>query len=216
MRTTEAVVNQTLSGRIWSEPNPGGGTIFRLALAAALDSASDISGGCILVDVQMPEMEGIELLLRLTDGGLRVPVIVMTGHGDVQTAVCAMKAGAIDFIEEPFHDDSIIAAVAGAFATVGRMALAREAAEAAERIAALSRREGEVLNALVAGCSNKAIAHDLGISVRTVEVHRARMFERLGARCFADAIRLAVIAAWGSAARRTHGPDRSSSNRHAR
>ena len=124
-----------------------------------------------------------------------LPVIVITGHGDISTAVAAMKGGAVDFIEKPFDDKRLFASIEAALANSGRGRKDREAVvEAAERIATLSPRERQVLYALVAGRPSKVIAHDLGISVRTVEVHRARMLERLGTRRLAEAIRLAVLA----------------------
>jgi two-component system response regulator FixJ len=121
-------------------------------------------------------------------------VIVITGQGDVQTAVRAMKGGAVDFVEKPFDDELLINAIEAALARKGRTQPGREATEAVERLAALSPREREVLDALMAGHPNKVIAYNLGISVRTVEVHRARMMHRLGVRQLAEAIRLAVIA----------------------
>jgi two-component system response regulator FixJ len=159
-----------------------------------LDAAAGLTGGCALLDVRMPEMDGLELQERLQAMKVTLPVIVMTGQGDVQNAVRAMKAGAVDFIEKPYSDDALIGAVETALKRGGRTDRDGEAAEAAARIAALSRREREVLDALVAGQPNKVIAYDLGISVRTVEVHRARMMDRLGVRQFAEAIRLAVLA----------------------
>jgi two-component system, LuxR family, response regulator FixJ len=162
--------------------------------AAFLDAAGELSGGCVLLDVRMPGMDGLELQDRLNQLGVTLPVIVMTGQGDIQTAVQAMKAGAVDFIEKPFDEDVLLGAIEVALARVDRPDRAREATEAAHRIAALSPRERQVLDALVAGRPNKQIAFDLGISVRTVEVHRARMMERLGTRQLAEAIRLAVMA----------------------
>jgi two-component system response regulator FixJ len=160
-----------------------------------LDVAAGLTGGCALLDVRMPEMGGLELQERLRAMKVTLPVIVVTGQGDVQSAVRAMKAGAVDFIEKPYSDDALIGAVETALKRGGRTdGDAAEAAEAAARIAALSPREREVLDALVAGQPNKLIAYDLGISVRTVEVHRARMMDRLGVRQFAEAIRLAVLA----------------------
>src|SRR6202035_4774945 len=126
------------------------------------------------------------------------PVIVMTGHADVPTAVRAMKAGAADFIEKPFEGEDLIAAVETALASSGSRSPARETAQAAARIATLSPRERNVLDGLVAGRQSKLIAYDLGISVRTVEVHRARMMNRLGIRCPAEAVRLAVLAGVGT------------------
>jgi two-component system, LuxR family, response regulator FixJ len=161
---------------------------------AVMDAASRLTAGCLLLDIQMPGMDGLELQARLNDRGILVPVIVMTGKGDVPTAVRAMKAGAVDFIEKPFDDERLLAAIESALAGGGRVERDREAARAAQRVAALSRRERQVLDGLMAGHPNKVIAYDLGISVRTVEVHRARMLERLGTRHTAEAIRLAVTA----------------------
>lgn len=172
--------------------------------AAFLDAVRELPGGCILLDVRMPDMDGLELQDRLIQLGVTLPVIVMTGQGDVQTAVRAMKAGAVDFIEKPFDDEALLGAIEVALARVGRPDQTLASTEAAQRIAALSPRERQVLDALVSGRSNKQIAFDLGLSVRTVEVHRARMMERLGARQLAEAIRLAVMAQLASGT----GPDR--------
>jgi two-component system, LuxR family, response regulator FixJ len=161
---------------------------------AFLDAASGISGGCVLLDVKMPEMDGLGVQGQLAHLGFDLPVIVITGHGDISTAVAAMKGGAVDFIEKPFDDKRLFASIEGALANSGPGRTDRETAEAAERIATLSPRERQVLDALVGGHPSKVIAHDLGISIRTVEVHRARMLERLGTRRLAEAIRLAVLA----------------------
>lgn len=163
--------------------------------SALLDAAPRLSGGCLLLDVCIPGMDGLELQARLDQSsGLRLPVIVMTGQGDAPTAVRAMKAGAVDLIEKPFDDARLIAAIEAALAARVQSAQSSDADQAARRIAALSPREREVLDGVVAGHLNKVIAHDLGISVRTVEAHRARMLERLGTRSVARAIRLAVMA----------------------
>jgi len=140
-------------------------------------------------------MDGIALLRRLGELGVRLPVIVVTGHGDVPTAVSAMKAGAIDFIEKPIDDELLLAAVDAALAEAKPIARDREAARAAELIERLSPRERQVLDAIAIGRPNKLIAYDLGISVRTVEVHRAHMQERLGVRNIAEAIRISLMAA---------------------
>jgi len=161
---------------------------------AVMDAASRLSAGSLLLDVQMPGMDGLELQAQLNDRAVRLPVIVMTGQGDVPTAVRAMKAGAVDFIEKPFDDERLLAALESALAGAGSTERDHELAQAAQRVAALSRRERQVLDGLVAGHPNKVIAYDLGISARTVEVHRARMLERLGTRHTAGAIRLAVMA----------------------
>jgi two-component system, LuxR family, response regulator FixJ len=161
---------------------------------AFLEAAPGISAGCVLLDVKMPEIDGLAMQGQLAHLGFDLPVIVITGHGDISTAVAAMKGGAVDFIEKPFDDERLFASIEGALGNPGPGRTDREAAEAAERIATLSPRERQVLDALVAGRPSKVIAHDLGISIRTVEVHRARMLERLGTRRLAEAIRLAVLA----------------------
>jgi two-component system response regulator FixJ len=156
-----------------------------------IDMVSNLAPGCILLDVRMPGVDGLELLARLKCIGLRLPVILMTGIGDIAMAVQAMKIGAVDFIEKPFDDVSLLEAIAAALSMAARE---RRHGEAAVRVGSLSPREREVLDGLVAGRSNKAIAYDLGLSVRTVEVHRARMLKRLGTHSLAEAVRLAVVA----------------------
>jgi two-component system response regulator FixJ len=142
----------------------------------------------------MPGVDGLEVQSVLNR--LRVPlsVIVMTAHGDVASAVQAMKAGAVDFLEKPFDDKTLLNAIEAALAKAGRRVGDREPVKAAQLIATLSPRERDVLDGLLAGRPNKVIAFDLGISVRTVEVHRARMMERLGTRRLADAVRFAFLA----------------------
>ncbi|HEY0440303.1 MAG TPA: response regulator [Xanthobacteraceae bacterium] len=151
--------------------------------------------GCLLLDVRMPRMDGLQLQSQLMQAGVRLPIIVMTGHGDVQIAVRAMKAGAVDFVEKPFDDRRLLEAIEAALARGASSELRRRASErAVEQMALLSPRERQVLDALVRGHASKTIAHDLGISVRTVEVHRARVLDRLGLRRTAEAIRVAVLA----------------------
>lgn len=159
-----------------------------------IEAAPSLAPGCALLDNKMPGMEGLELQALLRQRDILLPVIVMTGYGDVQSAVRAMKAGAVDFIEKPYNDDVLLRAIEAALNRVDVGDLSHEIAEAARRVATLSPRERQVLAALVMGRSNKVIASDLGISIRTVEVHRARMMERLGVRQFAEAIRIAVLA----------------------
>jgi two-component system response regulator FixJ len=160
-----------------------------------LDAAAGLTSGCILLDVQMPRMGGLELLARLSELGIGLPVIVVTGHGDVPTAVRAMKAGAVDFIEKPIDEAQLFAAIDAALAEEKSAARDREAARATEQMALLSPRERQVLEAIAVGRPNKLIAYDLGISVRTVEVHRAHLMDRLAVRNIAEAIRIAVMAA---------------------
>jgi two-component system response regulator FixJ len=169
-------------------------TVSYEGAAAFLDAAVGLPAGCMLLDLRMPGIDGLELQARLPKLGVSLPVIVMTGQGDVQSAVRAMKAGAVDFIEKPYSDEALLSAIEAALARADRADPDGEAADARRRIATLSPRERQVLDALVAGRPNKVIAYDLGISVRTVEVHRARMMERLGVRQLAEAIRLSVMA----------------------
>ncbi len=157
-----------------------------------LGKVQDAKPGCILLDVRMPEMDGIEVQAELAKRGVKLPVIVLTGHGDVGTAVAAMKGGAIDFLEKPFERDALVEALERGFVRLeeGDAAVANQA-EAARRIALLSPREQDVLRGLVRGHPNKTIAYDLGISPRTVEVHRANAMAKLEARSLSEALRLA-------------------------
>jgi two-component system response regulator FixJ len=159
-----------------------------------LDAASSLARGCVLLDVRMAVMSGLEVQAALDRMNCTLPVVVMTGHGDVPTAVRAMKAGAVDFLEKPFDDEVLLEAIERALARSGGPDQAREALEAWKRIAILSQRERQVLDAIAGGQPNKIIAFRLGISIRTVEVHRARMMHRLGVRQVAEAVRLVVLA----------------------
>jgi two-component system response regulator FixJ len=163
---------------------------------AFLDVAGSLLGGCVLLDLRMPEMDGFEVHARLRSINPDLPVIVVTAQGDVQTAVRAMKAGAVDFIEKPYGDDALIAAIESALNTSAARGRTDDIAMAAELINTLRPRERQVLEALVAGQQNKVIAFNLGISVRTVEVHRSRMMDRLGVHQFAEAVRLLVLASF--------------------
>lgn len=165
---------------------------------AFLDVAGGLLGGCVLLDVRMPEMDGFEVHARLRLINPDLPVIVVTAQGDVQTAVRAMKAGAADFIEKPYSDDALIASIESALKTSPAKGRADDIANAVALINTLSPRERQVLEALVAGQQNKVIAFDLGISVRTVEVHRSRMMDRLGVHQFAEAVRLLVLASFAA------------------
>jgi len=178
----------------------GFATVSYTTPGAFLLEAPHLSGGCVLLDVKMPGISGLEVQARLRAIGFVPPIIVLTGQGDIQTAVLAMKAGAFDFLEKPYEDEVLLAAIEAALAASPDDHI-RQAMDSAQRIARLSPREREVLDALVAGASNKVIAFDLGLSVRTVEVHRGRMMERLGTRQLAEAIRLAVLATLAPAPR---------------
>jgi two-component system response regulator FixJ len=155
---------------------------------AFIDAIDRTTDGCIVTDVRMPEMNGIDLLIKLHQSGVTLPVIVISGHADVALAVHAMKQGAIDFIEKPFHADSLIAAVRRAF----ERSMVAPADPLTARISALSARENEVLNGLLQGKSNKAIGRDLNISERTVECHRANVMRKTGAGSIAELVRMAV------------------------
>jgi len=163
--------------------------------AAFLRAAPEIAAGCIVTDVRMPEMSGLELLARLKEQSIDLPVIVITGHGDVPLAVEAMKLGAADFIEKPFDDEVLLASVEQAFDR-RRDHGSRNAQDVAiqQRLAALSARERQVLDGLVAGQANKKIAFDLGISPRTVEVYRANVMTKMQAATLSDLVRMALIA----------------------
>jgi two-component system response regulator FixJ len=155
--------------------------------------------GCILTDVRMPEMDGLTLQRHLAESGVRLPVIVMTGHADVPLAVDALKGGAADFLEKPFDDTQLLAAVTSAIAASQRSHNQDAAlADIAARLATLTPRETEVLQLLVQGLPNKTIAYDLGSSPRTVEVHRARIMEKMAVRSLAELVRL-TIAVGGTA-----------------
>jgi two-component system response regulator FixJ len=154
--------------------------------------AAQPQSGCVLLDIKMPGIDGLEVHRRLSRSG--PPVVLMTGHGDIDMAVAAIKAGAVDFLEKPFSEARLFGAIDAALAKAPAPPAQEQSQDAALKIAKLSPREREVLDGLVQGEAHKAIAHRLGISVRTVELHRARMLHRLEARHLADAIRLAVLA----------------------
>ncbi len=159
-----------------------------------LAAAADVAPGCVITDVRMPEMDGVELVRRLASMGLAHQIVVITGHGDVQLAVEAMKAGAIDFLEKPFKDDLLLAAVEAALEVKGRVAQTRATqARFAELLSELTPREQQVLDGIVAGKMNKMIAHDLGISERTVEVYRANIMQKTGASSLSELVRMALL-----------------------
>ena len=161
---------------------------------AFLAAAPTLDFGCVLLDIGLPGMDGLAVQARLIELGIILTIIIITGRGDVPTAVRAMKAGAIDFFEKPFADDALLNAIRRALTKNTVAAHAVGADQAARRIAALSPREREVLDRLVSGRSNKIIADELGLSIRTIEAHRARMMAHLGVRQLAEAVALAVVA----------------------
>jgi two-component system, LuxR family, response regulator FixJ len=162
---------------------------------AFLDKLPHAMPGCVITDVRMPDMSGIELLRRLKELKINVPVIVITGHGDIPLAVEAMKMGAADFFEKPFDDALLIASVRAAL--LQREDQTKRGAERAEiehRISTLSPREKDVLAGLIEGRANKQIAFDLGISPRTVEIYRANLMNKMQADSLSDLVRMALIA----------------------
>ena len=162
---------------------------------AFLAAVKTLASGCVITDVRMPEMSGIDLLRRLREGGSDVPVIVITGHGDVPLAVEAMKFGAADFFEKPYDDEILLAAVRSALnrqESAEKQNAAR--AEINDRLATLSNRERQVLEGLVAGKPNKIIAFDHGISPRTVEIYRANVMTKMQALSLSELVRMAMIA----------------------
>lgn len=169
---------------------------------AAYDSAEAFlpayrpgGSGCALVDLRMDGMDGIALLERLRADGIRLPVVLITGHGDVPVAVRAMKAGAADFIEKPYSNETLLSSVARVLeAETAASGMSPEAAEAASRIAQLTPREREVLDQLVLGHPNKIIAHHLDISPRTVEIHRANLMKKMQADSLSHLVRMALSA----------------------
>ena len=153
------------------------------------------TSGCIITDVRMPEISGVDLLRRLKELKLGMPVIVITGHGDVQLAVEAMKIGAADFIEKPFDDERLLAAVRSALGRWEKDSQQEaERASLLDKLATLSSREREVLEGLVAGKPNKIIAFDLGISPRTVEIYRANVMTKMNAGSLSELVRMALVA----------------------
>lgn len=162
---------------------------------AFLAALPELAPGCVITDIRMPGISGIDLLKQLRELPQPIPVIVITGHGDVPLAVTAMKYGAADFLEKPFDDDALLGAVQAALErkqVEGR----REAERAAalDKLAALSARERQVLDGLVAGKPNKTIAYDLAISPRTVEIYRANLMSKMNAASLSDLVRMALVA----------------------
>lgn len=168
------------------------------AFASGVDLLKEVKHldpGCILLDIRMPDMDGLEVQRALSDRGVAMPVIVLTGHGDVATAVAAMKNGAADFLEKPFEKASLLDAIGRAVDAIDyHGAASASEREARLRIAVLTPRERDVLRELARGQPNKAIAYDLHISPRTVEVHRANVMNKLDVRSLSEALRIAFAA----------------------
>ena len=163
--------------------------------SAFLDTVKEASGGCIVTDVRMPGIDGIELLRRMHSGARKLPVIIMTGHGDVRLAVEAMKLGALDFLEKPFEDDRLIGMIETALSEQQNGSKSEAAsADMAARVASLTQRERQVMQGLVTGQSNKTIAREYDISPRTVEVYRANVMTKMQAGNLSELVRFAIRA----------------------
>ena len=164
-----------------------------------LKDVKRVETGCILLDVRMPEIDGLGVQRALAERGVTMPVVVMTGHGDISIAVEAMKAGAVDFLEKPFEKATLIQAIEAAFARMDAAdSVSVRAANAEVLLAALTPRERDVLEGLAHGLPNKTIAYDLDISPRTVEVHRANLMAKLSVRSLSEALRIAFAAGLGN------------------
>jgi two-component system, LuxR family, response regulator FixJ len=191
----DEAVRRSLAMLLGSLQQPSATYESAAELLAAAAAPGGLAPGCVLVDVRMDGMDGISLIESLQRQGVGLPIVVVTGHGDVPLAVRAMRAGAMDFVEKPYSEERILEAVEGALAalreTDQRRLLERQASA---QVAGLSPREAEVLAALVAGKANKVIAFELGISPRTVEVHRAHLMEKLGVRSLPEAVRIGLAA----------------------
>ncbi|HJQ15421.1 MAG TPA: response regulator [Allosphingosinicella sp.] len=160
-----------------------------------LEALDDLKPGCVLLDIRMPEIDGFHVMTELARRHIEWPVIVMTGHGEVSVAVRAMKLGAVDFIEKPFEEAVLLSSLERAFVLLkDRGETAERKQNAQERVNALTGREKEVLQGLMAGMANKLLARRLDISLRTVEMHRANMMDRLSVKSLAEALTLAVQA----------------------
>ena len=158
-----------------------------------LDVAPTLAKACLVTDLRMPDMSGVELLEKLGAAGLLIPAVVITGHGDVPMAVSAMKAGAVDFIEKPFEDRTLIDAITRAASRLeDATEISADIATLRARLNSLSEREQQVLSSVVAGAANKTIAYDLDISPRTVEVHRANIMSKMQAKSLPELVRMTI------------------------
>ena len=165
---------------------------------AFLDNVSSEQDGCILLDVRMPGMDGLAVQSALNHRGINMPVIILTGHGDVPVAVEAMKGGAVEFLEKPYEKQALVGAIDNAFNLLdNQMADDKRSREAKARLTELTPRERQVLECLVDGLTNKGVAQALSISPRTVEIHRAHLMEKLQADSLSSALRLAFLAGIG-------------------
>lgn len=157
-----------------------------------LTAVPGIGKACLVTDLKMPDMNGVELLEKLKETGSLVPAVVITGHGDVPMAVAAMKAGAVDFIEKPFQEEVLVEAIKRAASRLDMIETIDDAAAVRSRLAQLTERERQILTAIVAGLPNKTIAYDLNISPRTVEVHRANIMSKMQARNLPELVRMSL------------------------
>jgi two-component system, LuxR family, response regulator FixJ len=164
---------------------------------AFLAIAPAVRNGCLVTDLRMPDLSGVQLLQRLRELPVKIPSIVITGHGDVPMAVEAMKAGAIDFIEKPFENTVLFEAIRRAAAELKQQTAKEDVAAINLRLALLSEREREVFAGVVAGLPNKTIGYDLNISPRTVEIHRANVMEKMEAKNLPELVRMALAAGFG-------------------
>ena len=175
-----------------------GFTVKSYASGVELLKEKELAPGCILLDVRMPEMDGLQVQRALQERGIALPVVVMTGHGDVNVAVQAMKAGAVDFIEKPFEKAVLLSALEEGFSRLDHAGRQNKRADEARiRLQTLTPREHDVLEGLVRGHPNKTIAYDLDISPRTVEIHRANLMSKLGVASLSEALRIAFAAGLG-------------------
>ncbi|TPG14585.1 response regulator transcription factor [Sphingomonas oligophenolica] len=167
-----------------------------------LDAVDSLGSGCVLLDIRMPDIDGIAVLDQLATRAQRFAVVAMTGHGDVHTAVSAMKRGAQDFIEKPFSNKALVDVLTTLFQALPAQADAdAEHRDAIDRVTKLTSRERDVLRGMVAGQSSKTLAHELGIGIRTVEMHRTHLMATMGARSLADVVRIALTAGMSTADR---------------